>query len=375
MEIRVLRYFLTVVREESITKAAEVLHITQPTLSRQLAQMEEAVGVKLFVRGTRKISLTNSGLLLRRRAEEILELVDKTEKELGAQEKNVEGVVSVGCGDIGAVQLIPGLIREFNHKYPHVSFDLYTAAADHVRERMDRGLTDIGILLEPVTVDKYDFVRLPVREEWVVAMHPDAPLAARNEGMLRMLFGKVEEPVMHACVTYLRISAYSYPALAVYNSGAAVYRSIGKTSVTMYISVVSNAINVAGNIIGVMVLHAGVAGVAWPSLIARTFSAAAITWFCFRTENKVFYRWKYIFQWNGGLLKRILKVAVPNGVENGIFQLVKVALSSIAALFGTWQIAANGVAQSIWSLAALAGQAEWLSGRRIGNLRQASQKV
>lgn len=180
---------------------------------------------------------------------------------------------------------------------------------------------------------------------------------AGNEGMLRMLFGKVEEPVMHACVTYLRISAYSYPALAVYNSGAAVYRSIGKTSVTMYISVVSNAINVAGNIIGVMVLHAGVAGVAWPSLIARTFSAAAITWFCFRTENKVFYRWKYIFQWNGGLLKRILKVAVPNGVENGIFQLVKVALSSIAALFGTWQIAANGVAQSIWSLAALAGVA------------------
>lgn len=180
MEVRVLRYFLTVVREESITKAAEVLHITQPTLSRQLAQMEEALGVKLFVRGTRKIFLTNSGLLLRRRAEEILELVDKTEKELGAQDENVEGVVSVGCGDIGAVQLIPGLIREFNHKYPHVSFDLYTATADHVRERMDRGLTDIGILLEPVTVDKYDFVRLPVREEWVVAMHPDAPLAAKE---------------------------------------------------------------------------------------------------------------------------------------------------------------------------------------------------
>lgn len=180
---------------------------------------------------------------------------------------------------------------------------------------------------------------------------------AGNEGMLRMLFGKVEDSVMQACVTYLRISAYSYPALAVYNSGAAVCRSIGKTNVTMYISVVSNAINVAGNIIGVMVLHAGVAGVAWPSLIARTFSAAVITWFCFRRENEVFYRWKYIFQWNAGLLKRILKVAVPNGVENGIFQLVKVALSSIAALFGTWQIAANGVAQSIWSLAALAGVA------------------
>ncbi len=189
MEIRVLRYFLTVVREESITKAAEALHITQPTLSRQMAQMEEAVGVKLFVRGTRKISLTNSGLLLRRRAEEILELVDKTEKELGAQDENIEGIVSVGCGDIGAVQLIPALIQEFHQKYPHVSFDLYTATADHVRERMDRGLTDVGILLEPVTVDKYEFVRLPVREQWVVAMHPDAPLAAKEAVTAKDLIG------------------------------------------------------------------------------------------------------------------------------------------------------------------------------------------
>lgn len=180
---------------------------------------------------------------------------------------------------------------------------------------------------------------------------------AGNEGMLRLLFGRTEAPVMQACVEYLRISAYSYPALAVYNSGTAVCRSLGKTSVTMYISAVSNIINVAGNIIGVMVLQAGVAGVAWPSLAARAFSAAAITWYCFQRKKGVFYQWKLILQWNGGMLGRILKVAVPNGVENGIFQLVKVALSSIAALFGTYQIAANGVAQSIWSLAALAGVA------------------
>ncbi|MDE7312771.1 MAG: MATE family efflux transporter [Eubacterium sp.] len=180
---------------------------------------------------------------------------------------------------------------------------------------------------------------------------------AGNEGMLRLLFGRVEAPVMQACVTYLRISAYSYPALAVYHSGAAVYRSLGKTSVSMYISVVSNMINVIGNIIGVLVLRAGVAGVAVPSLIARTFSAAAITCACFQRKNEVYYRWRFIFQWNSKMLRRILKVAVPNGVENGIFQLVKVALSSIAALFGTYQIAANGVAQSIWSLAALAGVA------------------
>lgn len=180
MEIRVLRYFLTVVREESITKAAEVLHITQPTLSRQLAQLEEEMGVKLFVRGTRKISLTNHGLLLRRRAEEILDLVDKTEKELTAQDESVEGVVSIGCGDLAAVQLISKLIQEFHDKYPYVRFELYTATADHVRDRMERGLTDVGILLEPITIDKYDFVRMPVKEQWVALMHPDAPLAKKE---------------------------------------------------------------------------------------------------------------------------------------------------------------------------------------------------
>lgn len=180
MEIRVLRYFLTVAREESITKAAEVLHITQPTLSRQLAQLEETMGVKLFNRGTRRITLTSEGMLLRRRAEEIIELVDKTEKEILEQEEQVEGVVSIGCGDLRAVQILPELIRTFHEKYPRVTFDLYTATADHVQDRMDRGLTDIGLLLEPVDMVKYDFIRLEDEERWVVAMHPDAPLAKKE---------------------------------------------------------------------------------------------------------------------------------------------------------------------------------------------------
>ncbi len=177
MEIRVLRYFLAVVREESITKAAEVLHITQPTLSRQLAQMEEEMGVKLFDRGTRKIVLTNEGLLLRRRAEEILELVDKTEKELTQQDEMVEGTVSIGCGDLAAVELLPELFRSFHERYPAVRFDLYTATADLVKDRMDRGLTDVGLLLEPVNMEKYDYIRINLPEQWVVIMHPDAPLA------------------------------------------------------------------------------------------------------------------------------------------------------------------------------------------------------
>lgn len=170
-----------------------------------------------------------------------------------------------------------------------------------------------------------------------------------NERMLRLIFGKVENDVMHACITYLRISAYSYPALAVYNSGAALFRSIGKTSVTMYLSAASNIINVIGNVIGVFILKAGVAGVAYPSLLARTFSAVVITWLCFQKKYGVTYRCQWIFRWDGGLMKNILHIAIPNGLENGVFQLVKVALSSIAALFGTYQIAANGVAQSICS--------------------------
>lgn len=178
-----------------------------------------------------------------------------------------------------------------------------------------------------------------------------------NEWLLHILFGKVEDSVMQACITYLKISAYSYPALAVYNAGAAVYRSLGKTNVTMYVSVIANIINVIGNLIGVFWLKAGVAGVAYPSLIARAFSAVVITILCFQRKNRVFYCKKWIFCWNGKLMKQVLGIAVPNGVENGIFQLVKVALSSMVALFGTYQIAANGVAQSIWSLAALAGVA------------------
>lgn len=181
MEIRVLRYFLTVAREESITKAAEVLHITQPTLSRQMAQLEENVGVSLFIRGTRKIRLTNEGMLLRRRAEEILELVEKTERELTEQEEQIEGNVSIGCGDVKAVQLLPELIRTFREKYPLVTFELYTATADHVKERMDRGVTDLGLLLEPIDMGKYEFIRLSQEENWVVAMHPDAPLARKEK--------------------------------------------------------------------------------------------------------------------------------------------------------------------------------------------------
>ena len=186
----------------------------------------------------------------------------------------------------------------------------------------------------------------------VFAVVISIPVLIWKVPLLRVLFGKVEPDVMEACKTYLRISVYSFPALGIYNAGTALYRSIGKTSVTMKISIVSNLINVAGNLIGVFVFHAGVAGVAYPSLIARTFSAVVITLLCFR-EKEVRYVGRWIFQWNRELLKKMLSIAIPNGVESGIFQFVKVALSSVVALFGTYQIAANGISQSIWSVAAL----------------------
>ncbi|MDN0061059.1 MATE family efflux transporter [Mediterraneibacter glycyrrhizinilyticus] len=178
-----------------------------------------------------------------------------------------------------------------------------------------------------------------------------------NRQLLSVLFGEVDKEVMTACVTYLRISAYSYPAIAIYNAGAAVCRSMGKTNVTMNISLAANGINIVGNAAGVFVFHAGVAGVAYPSLIARSFSAVVILILCFRQREQVRLLWKNIFRWEGRMVRRILGIAVPNGIENGLFQLVKVALSSITALFGTVQIAANGVAQSFWSVAALMGTA------------------
>lgn len=175
--------------------------------------------------------------------------------------------------------------------------------------------------------------------------------------LLKLLFGRIETDVMTACRTYLFITTLSLPFLAVYDAGAALCRSIGKTNVTMYISIAANVINVAGNCIGVFLLHMGAAGVAYPSLLSRILSAIAVTAYCFRRENPVHYKLSDIFYQDGALLKKIIHIALPNGVENGVHQLVKVALSSMVALFGTYQIAANGVAQSIWFLAAIMGLA------------------
>ncbi len=180
VETRLLHYFLTVARERNITNAAKALHITQPTLSRQMALLEDEIGAKLFLRDSRPLSLTDEGLLLRRRAEEILELIKKTETELTAQEAQVEGTVSIGCGELASVKLLTELIADFSQRYPRVVFDVYTANADQIKRRMDDGLTDVGLLLEPVDLERYEYIRMPVKERWAAVMPAGVPLAKRE---------------------------------------------------------------------------------------------------------------------------------------------------------------------------------------------------
>jgi DNA-binding transcriptional LysR family regulator len=180
MDIRVLKYFLTVAREENITRAAEILHITQPTLSRQLLKLEEDLGVHLFVRGKKGMVLTEEGILFRRRASEITELADKAQRELSQREELIDGEISIGCGELDSVKLIAKIFTSFKEKYPNIKLNLYTADADQTKQRIDNGLTDIGILLEPVDIEKYNFIRLNVKESWVVLMRPDDALAEKD---------------------------------------------------------------------------------------------------------------------------------------------------------------------------------------------------
>ncbi len=167
------------------------------------------------------------------------------------------------------------------------------------------------------------------------------------------LFGKVESDVLESGLVYMKISAWSFPFLAVYNGCAGLFRSMGKTKTLMNVSIVMNAINVVGNAIGIFVLHAGTAGVAYPSLISRAFAAVVMFFLAMDVDNPVFIQWRQVFTWQKEMIIRIFHIALPNGLENGLFQISKVALSSIVAMFGTVQIAANGVAQSFWSMAAL----------------------
>ena len=174
-----------------------------------------------------------------------------------------------------------------------------------------------------------------------------------RDAILRLFFGSVEADVMAAAQTYFMITACSFPFLGIYDAGAALYRVMGKTSVTMYVSLTMNVINVIGDFIGVSVLHAGVAGVAVPTLLSRAFAAVVMSRLAFRRQNSIPLYWHHILMWDTPVVRRILRIAVPNGLENGLFALGKVLVTSIVAGFGTVQIAANGVANSVDQIAVI----------------------
>lgn len=180
MELRVLSYFLMVAREENITKAAQLLHITQPTLSRQLMQLEEELGVELFHRGGHNVTLTEDGMLLRRRAQELIALTEKTKMELKHQEEVIAGEIAIGCGETRNMSVLSESMAEFRKKYPLIHFSIYSASADDIKERIEKGLLDIGLLTEPVDLMKYDFIRMPYRERWGILARKDSRLAEKK---------------------------------------------------------------------------------------------------------------------------------------------------------------------------------------------------
>ena len=177
MELRILQYFLAVVREENISRAAEVLHVTQPTLSRQMTQLEEELGTQLFIRG-KHLTLTDAGVMLRRRAEEVVALMDKIENELQNQDE-IGGVISIGSGGLNASHMLPAVMDGFRKKYPKVQYQLYTNSAEYIKEQLEQGLLDIGLLLEPVDVTKFDYIRMNKQEKWGLLLRSGHSLAKK----------------------------------------------------------------------------------------------------------------------------------------------------------------------------------------------------
>ncbi|AWD63586.1 LysR family transcriptional regulator [Priestia megaterium] len=180
MEIRVLRYFLTVAREGNITKAADVLHVTQPTLSRQLKDLEQELGKKLFIRSSHSIILTDEGMLLRNRAEEIVNMVDKLEAEFSSMEETIGGDIYIGGGETEAMKHIARVAKDVQVRYPNIRYHLYSGNEEDITERLDKGLLDFGILIQPADISKYNYLNIPAKDVWGVVMRKDSPLALKE---------------------------------------------------------------------------------------------------------------------------------------------------------------------------------------------------
>ncbi|MDE6501781.1 MAG: LysR family transcriptional regulator [Ruminococcus sp.] len=180
MELRVLHYFLAVVREQTVSAAAESLHLTQPTLSRQLRDLEDELGKKLFIRGKHKIELTEEGMLLRKRAEQILELVRRTENDISVNDETFAGDIYISAGETDAVKLVARTASRMIQDYPLVHFHIYSGDGEDVLERLNKGLSDFGIIFTPVDNIKYNSVKIPLKDEWGILMRKDSPLAEKE---------------------------------------------------------------------------------------------------------------------------------------------------------------------------------------------------
>lgn len=180
MELRVLKYFLAVAREGSITGAANSLHLTQPTLTRQLQDLEKELKQKLLIRGKYKVTLTPEGMILRKRAEEIVDMVEKTEAEFLSISETLSGDIYIGGGESDSMKYIAEIIKEIQNDYPDIKFHIYSGNAADVVEKLDKGLLDFGILIQPVDVLKYDHITLPEKDRWGVIMRKDSPLAKKK---------------------------------------------------------------------------------------------------------------------------------------------------------------------------------------------------
>lgn len=190
MDIRVLQYFLAVAREESITKAAERLRMTQPPLSRQLKDLEDELGKQLLIRGSKKVTLTEDGMLLRKRAEELVDLMEKTKAELTSSNENINGDIHIGCGETEAISFLAQAAWDLQQKHPLIHYHIYSGDAERVMERLDKGLIDFGLLVGPVDVNKYDYIRLPLKDTWGVLMRKDSPLAEKESIIAEDLWDK-----------------------------------------------------------------------------------------------------------------------------------------------------------------------------------------
>lgn len=189
MEIRVLRYFLEVAREGNITKSAAYLHISQPTLSRQLKELEEELGKKLFVRSNYSVKLTEEGMLLRKRAEDILDMVDKTTEEFRALDEINGGDIHIGCAESDGIKYVARAAKNLRKRYPNIRYHIYSSGTDAVNERLDRGLLDFAVIVQEVDLSRYNYLRLPVQDIWGVLMRKDDPLSKKEHIQISDLRG------------------------------------------------------------------------------------------------------------------------------------------------------------------------------------------